>query len=157
MQKQTLNKSSAIFTTFDSSKGLERKICVVCDFTEDYWNTRVTKPQQDYSILRNIFCVAASRGKERIIFVSNRKPLLSEETLSTNPNTENEFDSTVEISEMFDFKYAEDIKACRDLLTCTKIAADDDSVIDIDSADGFIDLSPCIGIYQEAVFFSQDQ
>lgn len=157
LQKQTPNKSSAIFTTFDSSKGLERKICVVCDFTEDYWNTRVTKPQQDYSILRNIFCVAASRGKEHIIFVSNRKSLLSEETLSTNPNTENEFDSTVEISEMFDFKYAEDIKACRDLLTCTKIAADDDSVIDIDSADGFIDLSPCIGIYQEAVFFSQDQ
>ena len=27
-------KNSAIFTTFDSSKGLERKICVVFDFTE---------------------------------------------------------------------------------------------------------------------------
>lgn len=157
LQNYKLNKSSAIFTTFDSSKGLERRICVVCDFTEGYWNARVHKPQQDYNILRNIFCVAASRGKERIIFVSNGKALLSEETISTNPNIENEFDDTVEISEMFDFKYSEDITACRALLVCTKVADDDHAVIDIDSADGFIDLSPCIGIYQEAVFFKQER
>lgn len=44
--------TSAIFTTYDSSKGLERKICVVFDFTESYWSTRIEKPQQAYEILR---------------------------------------------------------------------------------------------------------
>ena len=74
--------TSAIFTTFDSSKGLERKVCVVFDYTESYWESRISKPQQSYKILRNIFCVAASRGKERIIFVKGKEEMLSEETLS---------------------------------------------------------------------------
>ena len=81
--KSEPSKTSAIFTTFDSSKGLERKICVVFDFTESYWDVRVKMPQQKYEILRNIFCVAASRGKEHIIFVTGGEALLSEETLST--------------------------------------------------------------------------
>ena len=76
-------RTSAIFTTYDSSKGLERPICVVFDYTEDYWHTRITKPQQSYHILKNIFCVAASRGKQHIIFVSKNKPMLSEKTIST--------------------------------------------------------------------------
>ena len=29
---------SAIFTTYDSSKGLERPICLLFDYTEDYWS-----------------------------------------------------------------------------------------------------------------------
>lgn len=62
--------ATAIFTTYDSSKGLERPICAVFDYTESYWKVRVNKPQQSYEILRNIFCVAASRGKYRIIFVT---------------------------------------------------------------------------------------
>ena len=151
------SKTSAIFTTFDSSKGLERKICVVFDFTESYWDVRVKKPQQKYEILRNIFCVAASRGKEHIIFVTGGEALLSEETLSTEPDSEKEYDDTVNISEMFDFKYREDVEACYALLKCTEIAVDDKSVIAINPTDDLIDLSPCIGIYQEAVFFSQDQ
>ena len=61
MGKTQPKEDSAIFTTYDSSKGLERKICVVFDFTESYWQIRVAKPQQSYIILRNIFCVAASR------------------------------------------------------------------------------------------------
>ena len=36
-------KDTAIFTTYDSSKGLERKICVVFDFMESYWVTRLEK------------------------------------------------------------------------------------------------------------------
>ncbi len=62
-------ENTAIFTTYDSSKGLERPICVVFDFNESYWISRISKPQQAYKILRNIFCVAASRGKKHIIFV----------------------------------------------------------------------------------------
>ena len=34
---------------------------------------------------------------------------------------------------------------------------DDKSVITVKPTDDLIDLSPCIGIYQEAVFFNQDQ
>lgn len=155
--KSEPSKNAAIFTTFDSSKGLERKICVVFDFTESYWNVRVKKPQQKYEILRNIFCVAASRGKEHIIFVTNGEALLSEETISTETDSAKNYDETANISEMFDFKYHEDVEACYTLLDCTKMATDDKTVIDIKPTDGLIDLSPCIGVYQEAVFFSQDQ
>lgn len=147
-------ETSAIFTTFDSSKGLERKICVVFDFTESYWNIRIDKPQQSYEILRNIFCVAASRGKEHIIFVNEQDALLSEETLSLkvipNANFEN-----VDISTMFDFKYKESIEHCFSLLQIIKKSLKDISEISIKNHDGLIDLSPCIGIYQEAIYFNQ--
>ena len=146
--------TNAIFTTFDSSKGLERKICVVFDFDETYWQIRVSMPNCRYEILRNIFCVAASRGKERIIFVDNDNKLLSENTLSTNVNEQMDF-SDVDISDMFDFKYREDINECFSLLE-TRLLSDAKSApeININRVDELIDLSPCIGVYQEAVFFS---
>ena len=143
---------TAIFTTFDSSKGLERKICVIFDFTESYWKSRISKPNQSYEILRNIFCVAASRGKSRIIFVNSGEALLSEATLSTRID-KNYKPSDVDISSMFDFKYREDIEACFALLQTTPIGAEDHREIDVKRTDGMIDLSPCIGIYQEALFF----
>jgi len=147
------SSNSAIFTTFDSSKGLERKICVVFDFTESYWQIRVNKPQQSYKILRNIFCVAASRGKERIIFVNSGEAILSEKTLSTEIDDNNILEN-VDISEMFDFKYKEDLEECYLLLKTEPMTVPDDlSEIEINSKDELIDLSPCIGIYQEAVFF----
>lgn len=58
---------------------------------------------------------------------------------------------------MFDFKYLEDVEECYALLECSIIASDDTSVINIKPTDDLIDLSPCIGIYQEAVFFNQDK
>lgn len=146
------NKSTAIFTTFDSSKGMERKICVVFDFTESYWQSRVIKPQQSYEILRNIFCVAASRGKERIIFVNDGEDMLSEETLSEKVETNLKF-SDVNISEMFDFKYREDIEKCFSLLKVEQLDYEDYNEIYIKNNDELIDLSPCIGIYQQAEFF----
>lgn len=149
-------EDSAIFTTYDSSKGLERKICIVFDFTESYWSTRISKPQQSYTILRNIFCVAASRGKNHIIFVKPDDAMLSEKTLSTFVVTNQKFDD-LDISEMFDFKYKEDVEKCFSLLRVHKLARTDDSIISIKSTDALIDLSPCIGIYQEAVFFKNYQ
>lgn len=146
------DNNCAIFTTFDSSKGLERRICVIFDFTESYWSVRVRKPQQSYEVLRNIFCVAASRGKERIIFVTNGEALLSEETLSAKPEDVNQLD-IVDISGMFDFKYIESVEACYRLLKVQTISADDLHPINIRTRDALIDLSPCIGIYQEAVYF----
>ena len=145
-------KTSAIFTTFDSSKGMERKICVVFDFTESYWQVRIKKPQQSYEILRNIFCVAASRGKERIIFVKNEEAMLSEKTLSEKIETNFNFNN-VNISDMFDFKYREDIEKCFSLLKIEQLDYKDYNEIYIKNTDELIDLSPCIGIYQMAEFF----
>lgn len=145
--------TSAIFTTFDSSKGLERKICVVFDYVESYWQTRISQPQQSYKILRNIFCVAASRGKERIIFVHNKEDMLSERTLSTEVDTSETF-KNMDISGMFDFKYKEDVEECYSLLYIERINKPEDiSEINISNKDELIDLSPCIGIYQEVIFF----
>lgn len=152
MGKTEPKEDSAIFTTYDSSKGLERKICVVFDFTESYWSLRITKPQQSYLILRNIFCVAASRGKNHIIFVKTDEALLSEGTLSTFVEMNQKF-KDIDISGMFDFKYKEDVERCFSLLKIKKITVDDNSLIAIKNSDDLIDLSPCIGIYQEAVFF----
>lgn len=152
MGKTEPKEDSAIFTTYDSSKGLERKICIVFDFTESYWSVRISKPQQSYLILRNIFCVAASRGKNHIIFVKSDEAMLSEKTLSTFLETNHKFED-VDISEMFDFKYKEDVEKCFAQLKTRQLVPTDFSPIHIKSADDLIDLSPCIGIYQEAVYF----
>lgn len=156
MGKTQPKEDSAIFTTYDSSKGLERKICVVFDFTESYWQIRVSKPQQSYIILRNIFCVAASRGKSRIIFVKPEDTMLSERTLSTFVETNQKFHN-IGIREMFEFKYKEDVEKCFSQLKIHRLPQPDNSSIDIKSTDDLIDLSPCIGIYQEAVFFGNYQ
>lgn len=145
-------KTSAIFTTFDASKGLERKICIVFDFTESYWAARIDKPQQSYEILRNIFCVAASRGKEHIIFVKEDEDILSEETLSTKREENLKF-ANVDISAMFDFKYKEDVERAYSHLQIITKECKDLSEINIKNSDGLIDLSPCIGIFQEALYF----
>lgn len=147
-------RNSAIFTTYDSSKGLERKYCIIFDFTESYWNLRVKKPMQSYEILRNIFCVAASRGKEQIIFVKSNEEILSEKTLATPVNEQTQ-PQTVFFSEMFDFKFKESIEKCYSQLAIRKVLLDDDSVINTKTHDDLIDLSPCIGIYQEASFFEK--
>lgn len=145
-------ENSAIFTTYDSSKGLERKICVIFDFTESYWFIRMSKPQQSYTILRNIFCVAASRGKDYIIFVKPKDAMLSEKTLSEFTDMNQKFDA-MDISDMFEFKYKEDVENCFSYLKTRKLEQKDNSLIDIKNTDNLIDLSPCIGIYQEAAFF----
>lgn len=146
------NEQTAIFTTFDSSKGLERKICVVFDYTESYWKSRISYPQCSYEILRNIFCVAASRGKSRIIFVKKDEEMLSETTLSTRVDAEQNL-KNIDISSMFDFKYKEDIEHCFSLLNVNLIVETNKNDIIVKKTDGMIDLSPCIGIYQEAMFF----
>ncbi len=146
----------AIFTTFDSSKGLERKICVVFDFTESYFSVRIEKPQQSYEILRNIFCVAASRGKEAIVFASDGEAMLSEKSLSSDPHSDAPL-SDMDISSMFDFKYIEDVEACYSLLNIAAVEREEKGEIGIKNRDMLIDLSPCIGIYQEAAYFDRYQ
>lgn len=149
--------TSAIFTTFDSSKGMEKPICVVFDWDEAYWATRCRQPGTNGDILRNIFCVAASRGKQEIIFANclkhgRKTELLSEETLMTPIEQKQLTDAYV--FNMFDFKFVEEIAKAHKMLDMTKIATDGIE-IDIDDRDGLIDLSPCISEYQEAVFFNK--
>lgn len=121
-------KDAAIFTTFDSSKGLERPICVVFDYTESYWRFRVEKPQTSCEILRNIFCVAASRGKQHIIFVNSGEAMLSEESLRA-VGVDNSQLENVGISEMFQFKYKEDVEACYALLDVCPICLSENNQI----------------------------
>lgn len=154
--KTAPKEDSAIFTTYDSSKGLERKICVIFDFTESNWEFRISQPQQSYAILRNIFCVAASRGKNHIIFVKTKEAMLSEKTLSTFIDMNHKFEDLA-ISKMFEFKYKEDIEKCFSQLKINKMTSKDNSILNIKSTDYLIDLSPCIGIYQEAMFFDNYQ
>ena len=78
--------------------------------------------------------------------------LLSEATLSTRVD-ENHKTADVDISSMFDFKYREDIETCFSLLKVTPIVTENHNVIEVKRIDGMIDLSPCVGIYQEAMFF----
>ena len=145
-------EDSAIFTTYDSSKGLERKIVVIFDYTEKYWQIRIEKPLQSYEILRNIFCVAASRGKERIIFVDSDDEELSEKTLATPVNMNMKFKDE-DISKMFEFKFKEAVEECFETIKIKKIEVEDNSSIQIKNKDGLIDLSPCIGIFQEVTYF----
>lgn len=155
------SEKDAIFTTYDASKGLERKICVVFDFTEEYWEMRINMPMTKYKILRNIFCVAASRGKSQIIFVQDVFKInkdvehyLSKDTLATPVAVNTVFDD-FEISSMFDFKHKEQLEDCYQMLSINKVDIKDKTVIDIKNSDGLIDLSHCIGIYQEAMFFKK--
>lgn len=148
------NSKAAVFTTFDSCKGMEKSICIVFDWTFSYWNTRLIKPEQSYKILRNIFCVAASRGKDYIIFVDTNEALLSEEVLC-NSGEKQKYADYYSIDDMFDFKYREDIDAAYELLAVNKIDVPlkHTNALDIRDKDELIDLLPCISVYQKASYF----
>lgn len=143
----------AIFTTYDSSKGLERKICVLIGWTANYWVRRKDLSGQPYEILRNIFCVAASRGKEKIIILKE-KGKLTWKKLRTKFRTNHITDKPLEASHLFDFTKQEYIDECYSCLNIESLNTEKErTVIEVDRKDGLIDLSPCVGIYQEAVYF----
>lgn len=147
-------KDTAIFTTFDSSKGLERKICIIFDFSLKYWYSRLSKPDTKYDIVRNIFCVAASRGKEEIIFVTPPDgKLLTKDILKKKVSLEGGYSEPFHISDMFSFKYKEDVEECFSLLKIKPIEMEDKTIIEVSNKDELIDISPCIGILQEVAFF----
>lgn len=146
---------SAIFTTYDSSKGMERPVCMVFDWTYDYWMARMRQPGASYNILRNIFCVAASRGKKHIIFVTDDEDaLITEEELSTDISGR-ELSGSIAIDSMFDFKYKEDIERAYSLLHIEQKSVEDADNVDIHMRDHdeLIDLTPCIELYQKASYF----
>lgn len=169
----------AIFTTFDSSKGLERKYCVIMDWTQEYWQLRKGQDEANYTILRNLFLVAASRGKSVNLFYDvpseefgkrNARNLLSnlyygkaekdipmpsrfeKETLKEAFSKPYSRNKPFSASSMFDFLYAEDITLCSSLIKKVEIPTER-NVIDMAMSDETIDLSMCIGTYVEAGFF----
>lgn len=144
----------AIFTTFDGCKGMERDVCVVFDWTEQYWFSRTNKPNAKYEILRNIFCVAASRGKSQIIFVEPYKGnLLHKSMLMEEFDTRTDFDD-MDVSGMFDYKYAEDVEAAYEKLQVKEVQPAENP-IDLPIRDGMIDLSMCIGLCMKAEYFTE--
>ena len=159
--------NTAVFTTFDSSKGLERPLCVLFDYDMEWWTIRGAQPNTDMEILRNVFLVAASRGKAEILFVG-KKQLVAEYSGNTGalgfipvsafrnlPGLERTvYDRPVAVAEAFDFKYAEDVVSLMDTLELTRLDTGKGRVIDIERSDGLIDLSPAVGNYQEALFFN---
>lgn len=150
----TPDNHTAIFTTYDASKGLERPICMIFDYDESYWQTRSHNAGVKYEILRNIFLVAASRGKQRIIFVKYPKggrKKITEDMLVRKFNENKRFNNFF-VSTMFDFKYKEDIEECYSWLNIKKKRRPKE-IIHAKSRDSLIDLSPCIDIFQQADFF----
>lgn len=143
---------AGIFTTYDGSKGMERPICVLFDWTEAYWQSRIQKPNTKYEILRNIFCVAASRGKKKLIIVEDKDEPLSWDTLMTPPQEVLNLQD-VDISSMFKFKQTEPVHEAFEALKTVRLQPPG-RIIDIPTTDGLIDVSPCIGVYQEVKFFT---
>lgn len=145
---------SAVFTTYDGSKGMERDICVLCDWTEKYWEARLAHNTVRYEIIRNIFCVAASRGKRKIILVDDGKnELLSFSKIRSTGVLRHQPQVKWNISDMFDYKFIEDIEDAYQMLELHQVRGLGE-VINAPLSDGLIDLSPCIGNYQEASYFT---
>lgn len=140
----------AIFTTYDGCKGMERKVCILYDWSVKYWMSRAEKPDVQYTILRNIFCVAASRAKERLVIVETGENI--DEDILSEPFLTRRSYGDMQMSTMFDFKHVEDIENAYKMLD-VKVVDKPGEVIPIPTSDALIDLSPCIGIYQEALFF----
>lgn len=153
---------TAVFTTFDSSKGLERPASVVFDYDEATWDMRCNFPGVDTTVLRNVFLVAASRGKNEVVFVRSGHPHRQPKSIGFIPverftkllNDElPTYGKPLLASDCFDFTYAENLQACVDLLDRRRLDDGAGEEINIDRVDGLIDLSPVVGHYQEAVFF----
>lgn len=146
---------SMIVTTYDGCKGMERRVCVVMDWTDVHYATRASKPFVDPKIVRNLFCVAASRGKDKIVFYLD--PTRDSHLLNTKDiaNTYTQVLPDFSPSQMFSFKHPADIRACMDDLYIEDVAQEDREVIETTKADGNIDLTPAIGKYQEIAFFKE--
>lgn len=146
----------AIFTTYDSAKGLERKICVVCNFESGYLDSRM-KHQTSRQVLKNLFLVAASRGKEYNIFCTNGRRMSTDvlkfEEIARISGTVPIDMRPVYMSELYDYKTKEDVDACIENLNI-EIIQEAEEAIDITTMIGQIDISMCQGIYAQAKYFS---
>lgn len=95
--------------------------------------------------------MAASRAKKKLIIASSRNTL-STETLKEDEKWDIPYQD-VDVSGMFDFKYIEDVEGAYKKLKIKEISPIG-SPIDVPIKDAMIDLSPCVGIFQEADYFA---
>lgn len=160
-------ENSAIFTTFDSSKGLERDICVVVGWSKWYFNKR-KEHKTDPEVLRNIFLVAASRAKKHLIFLMDGTES-SEDTKEVekydsdkildaddfNIQYDNEPDLTAcNIASMLQHKELSDIENCMQYIT-KQVFRTSGTKIKVQRHTGWIDLAPLIGLYTDTNFFTK--
>ena len=154
----------AVFTTFDASKGLEREVCLVFDYDEKMWQMRNNFAGADPVVLRNVFLVAASRGKQRVVFVEqtgkpralaqNEIGSIPVESFIDLPEVERPvYDQPMRAASCFDFTFAENLAKCVSLISRTRLDDGAGKTIEIERQEGMIDLSPAVGHYQEAVHF----
>lgn len=143
----------AIFTTFDSAKGLERKVCVVCNFDGGYLKARM-EHQTSRQVLKNLFLVAASRGKEYNIFCyrkSKQDRLTFDEIKGISGAVPIDMRPAY-MNDLYDYKIKEDVDACIDCLEI-EIAKEPEGDISVPTKSGQIDISMCQGLYAQAVYF----
>lgn len=144
-EKPTYDDKTAVFTTFDSAKGMERDLCVVFGYNINYWELRTGMPNADTTVLRNVFLVAASRGKKRIIFAERADDdemiddwadmrgldvddVLDDGVIGGIPvgafaevvDEWPEYTRPLSPSGMFSFKYAENVEEAYDAVTVTE-------------------------------------
>ena len=154
-----INPNSLIVTTYDGCKGMERKVCIVIDWNNSHYQTRVEKPFTNQQIITNLFCVAASRGKDKILFYKDPPSMRVPSKLHffCKEDTAGSFMQelpTYSPSNMFDFKFPKDIEKCMEYLAIEDIPQEDASIIEAETRDENIDLTPCIGMFQEINFFN---
>jgi len=143
----------AVFTTFDSAKGMERRVCVVCNYDNGYLESRL-KHQTKRSVLKNLFLVAASRGKEYNIFCDGGRAKILDFKRIGKIDGKPDVDMRVEYaSEMFEFKLKENVDECLSNLKIETVQRPGEGIDAITNV-GQIDLSVCAGIHAQAVYFS---
>lgn len=142
----------AVFTTFDSAKGMERRVSVICDFNPGYLNSRM-KHQTSRSVLKNLFLVAASRGKEYNVVCADRgQDILTFDAIA-RVDGKPDIDMRPEfVSELFDFKLKEDVDRCLSFVE-TETVQEEGREIKHAATAGQIDLGICAGIHAQAVYF----
>ena len=149
----------ALFLTFDSCKGMERKYCVICGFTKKYWDIRTRKGSK-FNILKNKFLVAASRGKETIIFV---KPTISNDKLLQGEILKEvlcaPFEQLIEnkfnINDMYEYKISKLVRKVENCINF-KIIKQPTSIFDrtyIKTSYGTIDISSAISEFIKLNYF----
>lgn len=162
--KKSKNENYALFITYDKCKGLERDTCIICDFESSYWVSRTSKTNAKYEIMKNLFLVAITRGKKNIIFCKPEKMYKSDKIPKRPypysvideikiPTSTNKIINDLTASAMYDFRYKENIDELYSELIITEIPQKNQTEIVCKNKEALIDLSPCVGEYQEFIYF----
>lgn len=163
-KKRSQNANCALFITYDQCKGLERDTCVICNFDSLYWKSRTGNTNAKYEIMKNLFLVAITRGKKNIIFCNPEQTSESNQGSKRpypysvideikKPTSTNKTINDLTASNMYNFRYKENIDELYSELIITEIPQKNQSEIVCKNKEGLIDLSPCVGEYQESIFF----